>query len=352
MDATKSVYQRRQSHPILPDNFELSERRLVSQVNRLKKDPKLFRECDELIKKQIDMGIVEEVPENASCAPGNVRYLPHHPVIRRDKQTTMVRVVYNCSAKTNKTSLNSCLKAGPSLLPKIADVLIRFRFHEIGLVADVEKAFHQISIAEKDRDALRFLWIDNIASERPRVLLYRFARVVFGVTSSPFLLNATIAHHINSYVNDPDFITAFLSALYVDDFSGGAATTPLAYELYVKSRQRMFEGFSLRKWATNDPTLRAVIATHEQKSCPDEETSETAIAEDDQTYAASSLGTKLTDSDGKNRKVLGLQWNEGSDKLVFDMKNYADLFESIGIPWINCPRDDCNESVFPTVVQR
>ena len=90
----------------------------------------------------------------------------------------------------------------------------------------------------------------------------------------------------------------------------------------------MFEGgFSLRKWATNDPTLQDVITTHEQKSCPDEESSDTAIAEDDQTCEASSLGTNLTDSDGKNRNVLGLQWNEGSDKLVFDMKNYADLFE-------------------------
>ena len=75
--------------------------------------------------------------------------------------------MYNASAKTTKTSLNSCLYAGPSLLPKIVDVLIRFRFHKIGLVADVEKAFHQISIAEEDRDAFQFLWIDNIAGETP-----------------------------------------------------------------------------------------------------------------------------------------------------------------------------------------
>ena len=52
----------RESHPILPGNFEFSERCLAFQVNCLRKDPELFREYDELIKKQIDTGIVEEVP--------------------------------------------------------------------------------------------------------------------------------------------------------------------------------------------------------------------------------------------------------------------------------------------------
>ena len=82
------------SHSILPDNFELSERCLASKVNRLGKYPGLFRRYDELIKKkQIDAGILEEVPvETVSCTPGNVHYLPHHPVNQRDKQTTKVRV--------------------------------------------------------------------------------------------------------------------------------------------------------------------------------------------------------------------------------------------------------------------
>ncbi|CAB4016444.1 Hypothetical predicted protein, partial [Paramuricea clavata] len=84
---------------------------------------------------------------------------------------------------------------------------------------------------------------------------------------------------------------------------GGAGTIPTAYELYLKSRQRMSEGgFSLRKWATNDPTLREEIASHEVDNFVTERTSEKPIAEDNQTYAASSLGTNVTDSCENIRK--------------------------------------------------
>ena len=31
-------------------------------------------------------------------------------------------------------------------------------------MSDVEKAFHQVSIALQDRDVLRFLWIDDATS--------------------------------------------------------------------------------------------------------------------------------------------------------------------------------------------
>lgn len=38
-----------------------------------------------------------------------------------------------------------------------------------------------IAVAEEDRDALRFLWIDNTAADSPEILHLRFMRVVFGV---------------------------------------------------------------------------------------------------------------------------------------------------------------------------
>ena len=53
-----------------------------------------------------------------------------------------------------------------------------------------------VQVANADRDVLRFLWIDDPSSEDPNIVLNRFNRVVFGVTSSPFLLNGTVRHHV------------------------------------------------------------------------------------------------------------------------------------------------------------
>ena len=67
------------------------------------------------------------------------------------------------------------------------------------LVADIKQVFLNIEIDEGDRDFLRFLWVENI-SEKDRIVLYKFVRVVFGVTSSPFLLGASIKSHVTKYI--------------------------------------------------------------------------------------------------------------------------------------------------------
>ena len=65
---------------------------------------------------------------------------------------------------------------------------------------------------------LRFLWVDAIAKPSPEIVVLRFTRVVFGVSSSPFLLNATVKHHIERYKEaDPEFVEKFLRSIYVDD---------------------------------------------------------------------------------------------------------------------------------------
>jgi hypothetical protein len=69
-------------------------------------------------------------------------------------------------------------------------------------------------IAKEDRDVLRFLWFDDITKDDPQIMImiFRFTRVVFGVTASPFLLNGTIKHHIEKYhEGDPDFVQNFLT---------------------------------------------------------------------------------------------------------------------------------------------
>ena len=166
--------------------------------------------------------------------------------MREDKQTTKVRIVYDASTKSTGTALNDCLHAGPSLLSEIPDVLMRFRHYRVAWAAVTEKAFLMVQIKEADRDVLRFLWINDTDNENPNTVVKRFNRVVCGVTSSPFLLNATIRHHMTKYeANDPQFVSDFLTSLSVDDFTKGKDSISKAIELYRKARSRIKEtGFN------------------------------------------------------------------------------------------------------------
>ena len=124
-----------------------------------------------------------------------------------------------------------------------------------------------VVIAPEHRDYLWFLWIDDILKDDPQQLVMRFARVVFAVSSSPFLLNATIRFHmhLDSYRSeDPDFVDDVVRSLYVDDLENSKPDQASAYEFYTKLKSRFQEGgFNMRKWLTNDPILSATINSQE-----------------------------------------------------------------------------------------
>ncbi len=159
----------------------------------------MLKEYDRIIKEQAEQGIIEQVTSLEKA--DKVHYLPHQAVVRKDAVTTKVRIVYDASSKGSKsdTSLNDCLHVGPSLNPLLYSILIRFRENKVALVADIEQAFLNVEVNEKDRDCLRFLWVNDILNDDREVIIYRFCRVVFGLNSSPFLLNATLRHHVSKY---------------------------------------------------------------------------------------------------------------------------------------------------------
>ena len=59
---------------------------------------------------------------------------------------TKIRIVYDASAKAGEYSLNECLYKGECLTPLIFENLLRFRLHNVAMVADIEAAYLQISI--------------------------------------------------------------------------------------------------------------------------------------------------------------------------------------------------------------
>ena len=278
----------KETHPPLPDNYQLSKTRLESLVRHLKSNPELFRQYDQVIQEQLED-------------------------IRTDKKTSKLRVVYDASAKKDGPSLNDCLYAGPSLIPLIFDILLRFHLQTIGITSDIEKAFLNVSIAPQDRDFLRFLWMDDITKDNLEIAIRRFTRVVFGVSSSPFLLNGTISHHISSYKDvDPDFVEEVLKSLYLDDFASSVSSETEGFSLY-KLKERFKKGeFNMRKWETNSDVLRKKIASAEES----DSSKVCKVWEEDQSYSKS--GLQQVNPEEEFPKVLGLAWNTKSDKLVFN----------------------------------
>ena len=252
-----------------------------------------------------------ESSKTSHPGPGKTHYLPHHPVIRRDRETTKLRVVYDASAKMNgNPSLNDCLYSGPSLVPSIADVLMRFRFHKVALVVDIEKASLMVSISPSDRDALRLIWLDDIHKDNPKEVVYRFCRVVFEVTSSPFLLNATIGQHLQKYANgNPELVKALLNSLYVDDMTSGESTVERGFDLFVNSRKIMAEGgFNLRKWQSNSLQLQCLMQGCDKLSEHEEshQVTKDSFREEDDTMQKSPLEWIMQHILSANRRFLGL----------------------------------------------
>ena len=280
----------KEEDPFIEDNYHMSLKRLTKLKQKLSNRPKLLYEYNDVIKKQLEMGIIEKVTTTGDV--GRVTYLPHREVIREEKSSTKVRVVFDASAKGKGPSLNDSLYKGPCLNPLLFDMLIRFRVSNIAITADIKQAFLQIAVHPDDRDFLRFLWYDDVFSDEARIIKYRFNRVIFGATCSQFLLNGAIKLHLESYYDiDPEFTKKILKSFYVDDLNTGVNNIEEGVSLYNKLIQRFSDAkMTLCKWRTNDPTLRTQFSKNDISVIGD--------------------------------NVLGIKWNELEDELIIDLKGF------------------------------
>ena len=124
------------------------------------------------------------------------------------------------------------------------DVLLRFRIHGVVIAADIEKTFLMVAVRDEDRDILWFLWVkDHVNNGVLDVAVLRFTWVVFRVSASPFLLNATIKHHIEQFSPHNLYLASlFLRLIYIDDISAGMDDNESAFQFYTRSRKILAEG--------------------------------------------------------------------------------------------------------------
>ena len=99
---------------------------------------------------------------------------------------------------------------GPKFDQKILNILLRFHSHHVALIASVPP--HDIC----DKETEMFYVSCGLMTSKvnPDVVILRFARVVFGVSSSPILLNTTIKHHVEKFSSShPEVVKELLHSV-------------------------------------------------------------------------------------------------------------------------------------------
>lgn len=277
-------------HPELSCNKQVAENRLQSVSKRLEKE-NLFSKYSEIFKDWEREGFIEEVPVEElqrSC-----HYLPHRAVFKEASATTPIRPVFDASCRTVEgVSLNDCLEKGLNYIQEIPELLMRFREKKIGIISDIRKAFQMIEVQEKDRDFLRFLWWED--HTKTRLKYYRHKRVVFGVSSSPFILGAVMDYHLsNASKEDEALVRKLKRSLYVDNCVTSVQTLE-DYQEFRNSSTRILSGakMELRCWE------------HTSEHTP---------------YRDGKLDWSCETRNEPYSNVLGLKWNKMLDTLEVEL---------------------------------
>ncbi|GFW08854.1 uncharacterized protein TNCV_993711 [Trichonephila clavipes] len=106
------------------NNKTVARKRFEGLVRRFKCDHELFCEYKDVIDDYVREGIVERTSCD-SLLDSHGFYLPHHAVIRSDKTTSHIRIVFDGSAhEDGQSSLNQSLYTGPNLHPNILELLL------------------------------------------------------------------------------------------------------------------------------------------------------------------------------------------------------------------------------------
>ena len=104
------------------DNSEEAEKCLFSLEKNLKK-PEVVRHYKEAMNADVKKGYFWKLETNE--AEGDPSwYLPHFPVIREDRETTKVHIVFDLAARCKGISLNDTMLTGPKLQQDVLEILL------------------------------------------------------------------------------------------------------------------------------------------------------------------------------------------------------------------------------------
>ena len=290
--------------PELPETKPMAMSRLRSTERNLKKNSRVAGEYQATIQAYVEKGYLRKVPSDEPL-PANVWYLPHFPVVRMDKTTTKVRIVFDCAAKCNGISLNDMIHAGPKLQQDLFNVLVRFRRNPVGIACDIKEMYLQIEIEEQDRSHFRLLWRDLDPNRDPDI--FEFGRIVFGKNSAP--MESQFVAQENARRNQDRYPLAaetVLKSTYMDDSIDSVENEDEGVELYRQLNALWgVASMQARKWISNSPKVIEAIPTEER-------------------------ATEIVINSGQDpiTKTLGISWNSTADVFTVTASPVSPEFQT------------------------
>lgn len=275
---------------------DIALRRFNMLEKKLMKNPKLKEEYKKVINEYVELKHMSLITDIEEINYKRAVYLPHHAVVRYDKETTKVRVVFDASCKgVNNKSLNDDLLVGPKLQQDLRHILMRWRYHPICLVADLVKMYRQVLVHKEDTDFQRILWRDDTSGP---IQHYRLLTLTFGTASAPYLAVKSLQQLAKDEQSKyPVAAKITLQDYYMDDLMTGCETEDEAKNIYDEMNRLMNAGgFQAQKWCTNNEEILKYIEEERQRT--------------DQSIPLKTNNTV---------KVLGISWNKTTDNFEYKM---------------------------------
>ncbi|GFX04669.1 uncharacterized protein TNCV_1912141 [Trichonephila clavipes] len=253
----------------LGESRDIALKRLNALWTRLIRDPQYLKLYRDFIHEYDQLGHMKEVVtehDNSEVA----YYMPHHGVLRPEKSTTKLRVVFNATNPTsNGLSLNSIQYNGGLVQNDLFTIMIKFREHPYAFTADVKMMYRMILIHESQQPLLRILGKES--PEDP-VKTFEMKTVTYGTVSAPFLATRTLLQlSKDEEKNFPLAASVLRENFYMDGVLCGAASLMEAKALkHQLSGILKKGGMELHKWVElkDSYTKRCVLSTIARLSDP------------------------------------------------------------------------------------
>lgn len=274
--------------------------RLKQLERKFERNEDLKTEYKKVIHEYLEMGHMKKVKkENEDEAI----YLAHHAVVRDDKDTTKVRVVFDASAKgTNGKSLNDTMMVGPTLQPDLRALITRWRYHKICVVSDIIKMYRQVRMTDNHADLQRIVWRDDPSEN---IESYQLLTVTFGTAAAPYLAVRTLAQLADDEDERyPRGAAVVKNSFYMDDLMTGHEDISEMKQICNEINNLMKAGgFQMQKWSSNSDELLKFLLKDKEDPKP--------------------VNKKEIKLD-KTIKILGLTWDRNNDtfKVTVDLPEH------------------------------